>query len=261
MRLEFGDRCVTGTYPVSQQIERQLSESGFCRLLKVKSRADASIPSRSVRYIAFKSEQEINAETIAEVRDELLRDDLKMPVQVRRMIFRALSEAMTNVNHHAYLGKQFSHPRVAEKLSGRWWMLASLHTERNRFSLLFYDAGVGIPKTLPRTHTMERIRATLSLLFDPDDGQMLEAAMEMGRSRTKLSHRGKGLLDLARLIDSVGSGELRIYSRTGALVYRPDYLRGSNHDGFVEGTLIEWRLPFTGAVETIPEESHEDVDG
>lgn len=72
-----------------------------------------------------------------------------------------------------------------------------------------------------------------------------------------MSHRGKGLLDLAKLIDQVGDGEMRIHSRNGSLVYTPRGSTTQNHGGFVEGTLIEWRLPLKKAVEALPEEFYE----
>ncbi len=261
MRLEYGRACVTGTYPPSPAIERQLAESGFYRLLGVKSKFDGR-PSKAVRYIAFKSEQRISAREITQLRLELLRDDLRMPTPVARTIFRALSEAMTNVTHHAYHRKSYAHARTANQVAGRWWMMATVNLRRDLFSLVFYDAGVGIPKTLPRTHTIEKIREVLSVLpfLNPDDGQMIEAAMALGRTRTELDNRGKGLLDLARLIDQVQQGEMRIFSRHGCFAYTPRGSRATNHDGFVEGTLIEWQLSLTKALEALPQELYEEAE-
>ena len=130
-------------------------------------------------------------------------------------------------------------------------MLATLNRPRNVFKLVFYDSGVGIPSTLPRKYTLELIRQALSLLpgFSPDDGQMIAAAMELGRTRTDLDNRGKGLLDLAKLIDIVGAGRMRIYSRRGAYLYAANGHFESNELGFVEGTLIEWELPLNKAID------------
>ena len=261
LRIEYGDRCVTGTYPDSKRIERQLSQTGFFELLRVKSRAPASKESRATRYIKFKSAQRIFAERIGEVRAELLRDDLKMPPFVGRTIFRALGEAMTNVNHHAYFRKSFLNPKAAEGLRGRWWLFGSLDVKRNIFTLVFYDCGVGIPKTLPRKYSVELIREYLSLLpgFNPDDGQMISAAMALGRTRTELDNRGKGLLDLARLIDQVGAGQMQIFSRHGTYTYTGLGSAHKNGQGFVEGTLIEWRLPLDRAVEALSQDLQDEA--
>ncbi|EYC52874.1 hypothetical protein AZ34_10530 [Hylemonella gracilis str. Niagara R] len=101
---------------------------------------------------------------------------------------------------------------------------------------------------------MENIRGVLSLLpgIEVDDAQMIVAAMKLGRTRTHLSNRGKGLLDLTQLIDLVGDGQMLIYSRQGLVTYTagkttPIYCKQS-----VEGTLIEWKLPLNKALVALP---------
>lgn len=258
MHLEHGKGCVTGTYPRSRRIERQLAESGFFDLLRVRT-PDTVVPSRVNRYIRFKSDQVINASRISELRRELLREDLQMPGLIAKTVFRALSEAMTNVNHHAYATKAFSPESAGMALRGRWWLFATLNVPNNVFVFAFYDTGVGIPKTLPRKYSWEHIRQAIHLLpgFLPDDGQMIEAAMMLGRTRTDLDHRGKGLMDLVKLIDILGAGTMRIYSRHGTYTYTPSSQRQSNRAGFVEGTLIEWRLPIDKVLGQLPEGLYE----
>lgn len=181
-----------------------------------------------------------------------------MPPYIARLVFRALSEAMTNVNHHAYHRKVFASPKTALRTRGRWWMMATLDTPKNVFKLVFYDAGVGIPNTLPRKYNLELIRQALQLLpgFRPDDGQMIAAAMELGRTRTALDNRGKGLLDLAKLIDIIGVGKMKIFSKHGAYLYRAAGNAVNNSVGFVEGTLIEWELPLNMATDAPLESEH-----
>ena len=95
--------------------------------------------------------------------------------------------------------------------------------------------------------------------FSPDDGQMIRAAMELGRSRTGATNRGKGLMDLVKLIDTVGAGEMTIHSRQGSYAYSAGKDAHSNHEGFVEGTLIEWRLPIDKALERLPQELADEI--
>jgi hypothetical protein len=258
LRMQYGSTHLTGTYPKSSRLERLLSESGFYGLLGVKSRSNRPSKSKLTRYVKFKSEQKPNSQEIPNLRNELLGNDLKMPKPIASRVFRGVSEAMTNVNHHAYNTK---HIEFHEQ-KGRWWLVASLSARTKLFTLAFYDAGVGISKTLPRKYPIELIRGVLSLLpgVQPDDGQMIRAAMELGRSRTDQSNRGKGLLDLTKLIDIVGQGEMRIYSRNGAYSYAPSGEREQNANGFVEGTLIEWQLPIDKALEVLPQELIYDED-
>lgn len=141
-------------------------------------------------------------------------------------------------------------------VDGGWWMVASISGKYRTFNLAFYDVGAGIPKTLPRKYTLEKIRSALMLIpgINPDDGQMIQAAMELGRSSTLESNRGKGLLDLARLIESTQSGSMTIHSRLGTYTYQPHSDTYKNSNGFVEGTLIEWQLPLSTALAALPKE-------
>jgi hypothetical protein len=239
--LQHGVDCITGTYPRSVKIERLLTDSGFLKMLGVRPRKLKGRPASGTRFVKCKSDIVMNSKYIPELRDELMGDDLEMPQQVGKMVFRALSEAMANVNHHAYENKKLSNGLV-----GRWWLGAQLSTRKNYFELTFYDAGVGIPKTLHRKYTAEMIRGALSLLpgILPDDAQMIQAAVELGRSRTGLDNRGKGLLDIHSLITRLGVGALTIFSRGGR--YRYDAVNGAssqNDQNFVEGTLIKWEIP------------------
>jgi len=260
LRIQYGESAITGTYPMAKAVERQLTESGFFDLLKVKARITARSPAN--RYIRFKSDQKINGIDIRHLREELLRQDLKMPPAIARAVFRALSEAMTNVNHHAYSTKAFPSPSDSLRLRGRWWLFANLNVPQNLFVLTFYDTGVGIPKTLPRKYGMELITQLFSLLpgILPDDAQMIEAAMRLGRTRTELDYRGKGLLDLAKLIDLLGAGQMQIHSRHGSYTYTPGAQSRVNRPGFLEGTLIEWRLPIDKALSELPKDLYDQAE-
>jgi hypothetical protein len=258
LQIEYGQNHVTGTYPESKKIERLLNESGFFQALRVRGRAPTQRRPNGTRFLKCKSDTHIRGEEIPKLRDELLGTDLRMPASVGKKVFRALTEAMTNVNHHAYHNKSVRN----KQLTGRWWLGAQLSVRKNLFTLTFYDAGVGIPKTLPRKYGWEAIRGVLSVLpgIDPDDGQMIKAAVELGRSRTGADNRGKGLLDLLKLIDQVGSGTIHIFSRCGWYSYTPTAEFVKNDDNFVEGTLIKWELPLSMALIRLQEVSSDDLD-
>ncbi|MGO4608496.1 hypothetical protein AB4142_19370 [Variovorax sp. 2RAF20] len=259
IRLSYGNDKITGTYPALPRVERLLSESGFFKILRVRSRPLAGRRGSVTRFVKCKSDTVMRSSCIPELRDELLGDDLAMPQQIGRMVFRALSEAMANVQHHAYHNKQLRW----KSLRGRWWLGAQLSKKRKTFELTFYDAGVGIPKTLHRQYTWEHIRGVLALLpgFEPDDAQMIKAAVELGRSRTGQDNRGKGLLDIHQIITKVGAGALTIFSRCGRYRYEPNKESIENDENFIEGTLIKWELPLDLVVDSTElEESHHHDD-
>jgi hypothetical protein len=258
LRLEYGESKVSGTYPASKKVERLMEESGFFQVLGVKKRGAVIRKSSATRYLKCKSNTEIVGAEIPKIRDELLGSDLRMPPPIGKKVFRALTEAMTNVKHHAYFQKTMN----SRHLDGRWWMAAQLSVKKNLFTLTFYDAGVGIPRTLPRRYGWETIRGAVALLpgFDPDDGQMIKAAVELGRTRTGEDNRGKGLLDLLKLIDTVGGGALQIFSRRGVYKYTHSSETFSNDDDAIEGTLIKWEMPLNLALTTLKEVQLDDLD-
>lgn len=245
LQSKYGRHRLTGSYPRNRRIEHLLNESGFLNLLRVKRRPVAGKKTGRTRFLTYKTGNRLAVAEIAEIRQELFGADFAMPTEIKREVYRALSEAMANVGEHAYFSKQ----SISSELHGRWWMGASMSLDKNIFTLTFYDVGVGIPKTIPRKYNKELIRQILSVLpgFDPDDGAIIKAAVEIGRTRTNKEHRGKGLMDLHRIIDRSGAGVLRIMSRNGWYRYESSKDRSGATNGFLEGTLISWELPLNVA--------------
>ena len=249
LRLEHGLDRITGTYPKSRRIERLLGESGFLKILNVITRPIPGKKSASTRFVKCKTDTEMNGPIIPVLKEELLGNDLVMPQSIGKMVYRALIEAMANVKHHAYDNKSLRN----KKLKGRWWLGAQISHTKSIFTLTFYDAGVGIPKTLHRQYGWELIRSAISSLpgMMPDDGQMIRAAVELGRTRTGKSNRGKGLMDIHKLIEKVGAGCLIIYSRQGRYRFENGSEIVSNDKNFIEGTLIKWQLPLDKMVSVL----------
>lgn len=245
LRWIYGVNSITGTYPVSKRVERVLTESGFFKILGVKSRRTYS--KGALRYVKYRSDVKLLGEHIESLKVDLLGDDIQLYRPIALKIVRAIKEAMSNVSHHAYKTKQVR----TKKMLGRWWLNGHLNVSKNELSLSFYDCGVGIPKTLVRKYGIEQIRGVFSLLpgIDPDDAQMIEAAVELGRTGTLKSYRGKGLQDMHQLIKQVGEGSLTIHSRRGSYHYVYPDAKSTNFSEFLEGTLITWVLPLNKAAE------------
>ena len=99
----------------------------------------------------------------------------------RRMgLYAAVTEAMANVAKHAYRGNDHC---------PNWWISASRNPATGEVSLLIYDQGMGIPRSLPRTFG-ELIRGMVPL---SDDARLIKAAHELQRTATNEEHRGLGL--------------------------------------------------------------------
>lgn len=257
-RLIHGAERVTGNYPNEPRIERMLDATGFFKLLGVVPRNKAKLNKYPMEYVDFVSNIHEVKGTVKTFREKLLGTSITMTPSAKSRLYRVISEAMLNVSYHAY-------PRNASKTNpqrGRWWLAGHVNRRSKELMIMFCDLGVGIPRTLPKLYRMETIRQILSILpgVNPNDGQMIQAAMELGRSRSGLTNRGRGLNDLRSFVDNAGSGDLHIFSGHGHYHYNP--LTGErikNYGIGIAGTLIKWTVPMA-AVTNWAGDGDEDAD-
>ena len=159
-------------------------------------------------------------------------------------LFGGLSEAITNVSHHAY------HKDATFK---QWWLSASYDQTTQRLCVTFYDQGMGIPVTLPKSKWAALITDLFAL---NKDSQRIEAAMIVGRSSTDLPERGKGLADLLEFAKAYDSSTLAIFSLHGKYTVNarkngPEAILTSEKYDFersIGGTLIEWSVQLPSAI-------------
>ena len=242
-RLIHGQSKLTGTYPdKGSKLEKVFHSTGFFNLLGVKSRVKKEPKSFPVDYVEFISDIRPPQDLSKRFKIALFGEEIQLDILIRKQLVRAIGEAVVNVGQHAYPKNSYhDHPT-----KGRWWLSGHVNKKSAQLTIMFCDLGVGIPQTLPKRYPMEIIRSVLALLpgIKPNDGEMIKAGMEIGRSQTMQSHRGKGLNDLRRIIDVAGEGELHIYSRKGCYRYSPGKMDETrNLDRTVGGTLIIWTLP------------------
>lgn len=241
-RLIHGSDKVTGNYPHEARIERMLDGTGFFKLLGVVSRLKKRPKRYPLEYVEFVSHTDEVKGTVRKFREALLGTTITLSPKAKSRLYRSLTEAMLNVRHHAYpTGSRKTHPE-----RGRWWLAGHVNRKSRELMIMFCDLGVGIPATLPKIYPMEIIRAALAILpgVRPNDGQMIQAAMKLGRTRTAEENRGRGLNDLRSLVDQAGSGELHIFSSKGYYCYRPNgEEKVKNYSKGIGGTLIKWTVP------------------
>jgi hypothetical protein len=252
-RLIYGARHVTGTYPKSPRIENAMIDTGFLKLLGVKVRKARVAPRQpTLKLIPFMSNVVLDQDASRNLREALMGDEVRINIEAKKKLHRVISEAMLNVVQHAY-PPQF---HTDSAVRGRWWLAGKIDFSKDELLVMFCDLGIGIPKTLPKLYTWEKIREALSILpgINPSDGQMIQAAMAIGRSQTGSTNRGKGLNDLRRLVELHPNGELRIYSRAGLYVYRGNGTESvTNGNDKIGGTLIKWSVPLSSVTDWVPE--------
>ncbi|MDL4445542.1 MULTISPECIES: hypothetical protein [Klebsiella] len=155
-----------------------------------------------------------------------------------------LSEAITNVSHHAY-PVEYGY----KEYDKNWYLTGSYNIESKVLKIVFYDQGVGIPKTLPASKVWEKaltVLAKISSLERYRDEELLKAAVELDRTSTEEDDRGKGLQDLLEFIRQRENGYLSIMSLKG--LYKHSMNQGITKvktESFASpicGTLIIWSV-------------------
>lgn len=246
-RIIRGPKLVTGTYPKDEKLERMLCAMGFFDILDVRNRVTVK-RTYPMNYIKFESADRLKEHQARKLRTELLGDKIVMQPAPRRRLQRAITEAMLNAVQHAY-------PKGSYKTNPgrkRWWLTGSYNRKSKDLTIMFCDLGVGIPATVTKLYLIEHIRSALSALpgIQVSDGQMIRAAMVLGRTSTGNQGRGRGLNDLRSFIDQAGSGELKIFSKKGSYTYHAGGEEETeNYQYSIGGTLIKWRVPIANVTD------------
>lgn len=225
----------------NQDIRYILDEMGLFDLVKVVNPPSSIKSDRpSIHFIRFKSSDVADGNLARDLREDL--EEVTGQIPGWQHLYRGLAEAMTNVRQHAYTSK-YQKPSTHNEIQ-KWWMFGAYDKEQKILTCSFFDRGVGIPATLPRTHTRERIRGVLNKLgLSEDDASLIAAATEIGRTRTGSEHQGRGLVDVMEFVKQSRGGRLRILSRRGKYLY--DEQGKGNTSPLplsIEGTLIEWEI-------------------
>ena len=225
-----------------ENIRCQLKDMGFFDLLRVKSNevSNLEVGATSSVYVRFRTGSRVEGQAIEDLRSVEL--DPYVSVPNRHHLFAAVTEAMTNVVHHAYSDSQELSPRK------HWWLSASRNVDMNEIRILIYDRGVSIPESLPR-NWKEQLRQHFPSTLTDDDSKMIRAAHDLSRSASRLQFRGHGLeRDIRKYVEKINcDATYRVVSRNGEYTYRTkskktgkENLRDFKRP--LMGTLIEWRL-------------------
>jgi hypothetical protein len=144
-----------------------------------------------------------------------------------------MSEAVTNTIHWAYKDNQ---PK-------EWRMFAQY--KKGNLTVAICDLGIGIPCSLRgKPELKEQLTSLIHKAKNKQDTALIDIAVESNRSRTKLSHRGKGLKDMLELVKDGTVGGFRIYSNKGSFDYNALNKKESGKDfkSAINGTIIQWQL-------------------
>lgn len=219
-------------------IRKLLQEMGYFELLGLK-RPEGVEPDTDTTFLRF-SRGETGPDVDGGPIAVALRTDIEKVAEksIRKpQLFGGLSEAITNVGHHAYAPKDLS-------LRKQWWVSASYKRTPHELKVTFYDHGRGIPVTLPAWKHFSRIR---EIFWKMTNSQKISSAVKLGKSSTGADERGQGLQNLLEFSRAYENGKLTVYSLKGK--YQSTHASGQDIEGEFEdrqnsigGTLIEWSV-------------------
>jgi len=243
LRKVHGRPAVSGYYPSSPDIYRQLQEAGFFRLLEIRDQlppAGAPDPSKTKVVLPFLTDAMVTADRSADFVDRLagiIHDTVPMDETSKRYLQGAIVEAMKNAREHAYKLKP-----QHQSLGHRWWLSAAFDVSTQEVSILLFDQGVGIPATLEPALLVKAESLAKAEGLHPRDSLLIEVATRSGESSTRQKGRGKGFATMRKFVDFCDDGELIVYSSQGNYLYARGRTQRADRALPLGGTLIQWRF-------------------
>lgn len=233
---------LSGKRPKAIVVRQVFDQVGLSELLRIRPKKWAAddLP-ESVKHWRFRSGTLTEGQQFAE---PLGGFSSRIPQFGR--LYAGVVEAMANTKAHAY-----PDPATNPADTARWWMFWQVRDQV--FSVSIIDLGIGIPKSLSQSKrwgrdALEQVVLSLSRA-EPVAARIL-AAIQIGRTRTELPHRGKGLADVVDVIRASPGARLTIASDRGLVrVESEDAPVTRDYSTCLEGTLIQWMLPLRSEAE------------
>ena len=224
------------------KVKTLLEQMGFLELLS----PDSEIPSRTESskdqiFLKFRSGHKLIGDDTMQMLTNLQKHFVSYEFDPEFLLnlYTGIFEAITNTCHHAYENNG------QNKELKRWWISASVNTETDEVTVVCYDRG----ETIPKTVIQETLFSFLRSMFEPSyDGKIILATLKNKTTSTNLINRGKGLSELLRLIERNNQGLLRIYGSEGLAELRRPASNEENSNILHKlpkkmcGTLVKWSI-------------------
>ncbi|WP_247538471.1 hypothetical protein [Ralstonia pseudosolanacearum] len=233
IRYSDGAAKLTALVPANRKVAQVLEQIGFFRLLGVVCPVQPE--DDDVIYWRHAHGQSVDG---AKYEDVLSEYDGQIAESLQTMLYKGVSEAMTNVVNHAY-----SAPRedgLAWTTDRDWWLFSQ--EKDGILSVVFCDLGAGIPGTLP--YKKPELWRRIVMRRRHQDGSAIKYAVHDSVTRTRQSHRGKGLGQIVKVIQDLPGAQVAIYSNAGAILRKPTGgTKVTEYADSILGTLINWKIP------------------
>jgi len=163
--------------------------------------------------------------------------DGKIAEALTAQLYKGLTEAMTNVVNHAYISPRLD--GLTPQTTPEWWMFS--RQSGGQLIVVFCDLGAGIPATLPVKKP--GLWDSIQRMGRTSDTDVICYAIQDSISRTGAVHRGKGLGQIVRAVDSIEGSQVDVVSNRGGYQRRNGKTKVFRYRDSIMGTLITWRFP------------------
>lgn len=227
---------IKGNLPKDKVASQVFCKTGLSELLNIKHTVEAEHETVTYwnKYLTG-----IDG-TVIEAAQELER--IKLKTKYRKAFFTGISEAITNITMHAY-DKIDTRDDGYKFVEHKWWMFTGC--DDKQMTLVICDIGKGIPVALRGREDFTILSKAMELLTGGKDSKAIKTAMEIGKTSSNLSHRGKGMAQLKQAIDVMNAGSLVINSNKGLYIYNADGDEKFSKDLklSIKGTIVTWSAP------------------
>ncbi len=251
----------------NKEVRNILTKMGFFGVLKFKDiSTDESLQDIPIK--GFNMGREAYTNEIIKYFTRLIEKvsvmfNIDKDSQSSKKTMYAIIEAVENSVRHAYPKKSpdlSSWIEFPEDLHGRWWFGGMLLPDEKQITLVCYDKGMSIPRSIKNSDlepqkrimhdwvnaemNLQSIMAGIFEINNNRDHTRLELAMEYAKTSTGNVGGGKGLSHIAKTIDGFDDGsKVKIMSRRAHAVITKDkdpvvtLLKTP-----ITGTLIVWEI-------------------
>ena len=242
-------------------IVKQLYDVGFFDLFSESDIDDEEMQNRGateINHIKYIKGRSGYREPMQELKEKLTAlgnkvnedkiSDIHEWLSKWKFLATGITEAITNVTHHAYPKRHgFS------SVDKYWYLGGSYNIKTNRIKIVFYDRGIGIPKSLPKSAIKKSVvdylaKLNIGITEKTKDDMLIKAAVEVNRTRTSKEGRGKGLQDLLEFIKKSNEGYMSILSGHGLYKYSSPAksVKSEKFKYTASGTIIIWGITLNG---------------
>lgn len=231
---------ITCNYPKTPVVEELFQHIGLLGRFKLPHRR--VVNHERVKYWSLHKGTDVDLTGIEELYERLLP---RLGDELTFNLLGGIKEAVTNSVHHAYIGVREDEIKAEQH---GWWLFAQQRGDDIDISIC--DLGIGINRSLPNSGTWssQALQAVFQLLGGKlKDVKYIAAALELGRTRTGETNRGKGLHEMLQLVKDAGFGLLRIMSNRGIYSYDARTQREIILDAAdsMLGTIVQWTFKVT----------------